>query len=118
MLKEPAHNPHATLLTLYMNAVDEMASDETRQAIAAECKRAEPYIFNNGRSPAALSNPFSKELILLGASRTLFRDGDVYFDRSVFSPRRSKRTTRLHFSSTCPRSLPHKSHTDHSNTKR
>lgn len=117
MLKEPTRNPHATLLTLYMNAVDEMAFAETRQAIAAEYKRAELYIFNNGRSPAAFSNPYSKESILLGASRTLFRDGDAYFNRSVLFPRRSKRTTRLHFS-TCPRSLPHKSDTNHSNTKR
>jgi hypothetical protein len=83
MLKTPDLNPHATLLTLYMNAVDQMAVAETRQAIAAEYTRAEPYVFKDGRSPAALSNPYSKERVLLGSSRTLFRDGDGYFDRRV-----------------------------------
>ncbi|GAB7330094.1 hypothetical protein MBLNU13_g01778t1 [Cladosporium sp. NU13] len=86
MLKKPDLNPHATLLTLYMNAVDEMARAETQQAVAAEYARAEPYVFKDGRSPAVFSNPFSKERILLGASRTLFRDNDGYFDRQVLRP--------------------------------
>lgn len=66
-----------------MNAVDDMARAETRQAVAAEYKRAEPYIFKADirSNPAAFSNPYSKERILLGASRTLFRDGDGYFGR-------------------------------------
>lgn len=67
-----------------MNAVDEMAQAETYQAVAAEYKRAEPYIFKDDRSPPALAPPYSKERILLGASRTLFRDNDAYFDRLVF----------------------------------
>lgn len=66
-----------------MNAVDDMARAETQQAVATEYKRAEPYIFKDGlrSNPAAFSNQYSKERILLGASRTLFRDGGEYFGR-------------------------------------
>ena len=81
MLKTPDLNRHATLLTLYMNAVDEAARDETRKAVETEYKRAEPYVLGTTSSPAAFSSPYSKERILLGASRTLLRDNDVYFDR-------------------------------------
>jgi hypothetical protein len=79
MLKTPELNPHATLLTLYMNAVEQMAQSETGKDAIAEYKRAEPYIFKI--APAAFSLPDSKERILLDASRTLLRDNDMYFDR-------------------------------------
>ena len=79
MLKTPDLNRHATLLTLYMNAVDDAARDETCKAVETEYKRAEPYVLGATGSP--FYSPYSKERILLGASRTLLRDNDVYFDR-------------------------------------
>lgn len=81
MLKTPDLNPHATLLTLYMNAVDEMARDESMKDIEAEYKRTEPYIFKANTPAQAPLQRYSKQQILLGASRTLLRDVDKYFDR-------------------------------------
>jgi len=121
MLKTPDLNPHATLLTLYMNAVDQMARAETHQAVADEYTRAETYVFKNGRSPAAFSSPYSKERILLGSSLTLFRDGDEYFNRQVLRPFLSFLPSFLLASSqfiACSQVLPHKSNTAMLNTKR
>jgi hypothetical protein len=88
-LKPRAENPHATLLTLYMNAVDETAMNHggkqgTDQR--AECKRVAPYIFGDKKgaaikiSPSQFS-PYTKEIIFMGSSQAVGRDGDLHFDR-------------------------------------
>lgn len=71
-----------------MNAVEEAIAqqDEAHSAIEAEIRRAAAYVLGAGKDneaagALAMLSPYGKQPILLAASRTLCRDGDVYFNR-------------------------------------
>jgi hypothetical protein len=88
---KPRHvNPHATLLTLHLNAVEEFAIErenkEADQSVAVN--RILPYIHNSTKrvdvtSPYALSY-YSKDIVLLAASSAIGRDVDLHFNRYVY----------------------------------
>jgi hypothetical protein len=80
-LKAPEANPHATLITLYMNAVEEAArsTPPSRALQLMERRRIEPYV-SKGTSPGP-RHPLGKESMLLQVSLDLGRDVDLYFDR-------------------------------------
>jgi hypothetical protein len=91
-LKLRDNNPHATLITLYMNAVDESAMNHSGKQDTdqrAEYKRVAPYVFGEKGGANKISpfqrSPYIKEIILMGSSQAVGRDGDLHFDRYVYA---------------------------------
>jgi hypothetical protein len=117
-LKPRDINPHATLITLYMNAVEEWALEYQGEDpdTSAEFNRVEPYIFGEDFDLSLYErSEFDKYTVLIEASITRGRDGDLHFDRYVaFLWTWNTRTWRsdcLLFPASLPRflisSLPH-----------
>ncbi|RLL98932.1 hypothetical protein CFD26_107683 [Aspergillus turcosus] len=81
LLQTPLENPHATLITLFMNAVDETLTDEDKiQGMTAHSpitKRLLKYLPPQGRP----TSPYAPELIKLNLGRDLVRTYDHIFDR-------------------------------------
>ena len=109
-LKPRDINPHATLIALYMNAVEEWVVQYQGENLdtSAELRRVEPYIFGEDADLSFCeSSEFNKYTVLMEASITRGRDGDLHFDRYVaFLGTWNARTWR----SDClffPASLPH-----------
>ncbi|KAK9782094.1 putative MYND-type zinc finger protein samB [Seiridium cardinale] len=77
LLKKPEVNPHATLITLFMNAVPEMTTlDDKISEIPAEIHRVNAYM--------AISQHMSRNdarFIRLFACREMVRDYEKYFER-------------------------------------
>lgn len=82
LLQEPLTNPHATLITLLMNVVDENITDLDRMADAAPhsptSKRLLKYLPLRGLAPTNLSDP---RIIKLSFARDLVATYDHIFDR-------------------------------------
>lgn len=79
-LQPPNINPHATLLTLFMNAVDEeMTEADDRQSLTTEQTQVSRYIPAT-EIPRSIFDP---TIYMLDAARSIVRDNDKYFDRSV-----------------------------------
>ncbi|KAK5122415.1 hypothetical protein LTR85_003999 [Meristemomyces frigidus] len=74
-------NPHATLLTLFMNAVDEMCSStELAASTRTELTGLMKYLPLVGVPPRSVND---SRAILMNFSRPIVRDVDKYFDRHV-----------------------------------
>ena len=85
-LKPRDINPHATLIALYMNAVEEWVVQYQGENLdtSAELRRVEPYIFGEDADLSFCeSSEFNKYTVLMEASITRGRDGDLHFDRYV-----------------------------------
>lgn len=85
-LKPRDINPHATLIALYMNAVEEWVVQYQGENLdtSAELRRVEPYIFGEDADLSLCeSSEFNKYTVLMEASITRGRDGDLHFDRYV-----------------------------------
>jgi hypothetical protein len=85
---KPRHvNPHATLLTSYFNAVEEIATqhrDKVEYRRAAGRKVA-PYIFGKeGQKMPSTVPRYSKENVLWSTSNHVGRDVDLIFDQYVY----------------------------------
>jgi hypothetical protein len=83
LLQTPLDNPHATLVTLFMNAVDETLTDEDRiqdlTAHSPTTKRLFKYLPPKRRP----TSPYDPELIKFNLGRDLVKPYDHIFDRSV-----------------------------------
>ena len=82
LLQEPLINPHATLITLLMNVVDENITDQDRMADAAQhsptSKRLLKYLPLKGLAPTNLYDP---RIVKLSFARDLVATYDHIFDR-------------------------------------
>lgn len=77
-LQSPDINPHATLLTLFMNAIPEMITDhEDASDLRHDMSKAMKYIPFTGL-PGNLRDP---RFLRLMEARSIFRDNDKYFNR-------------------------------------
>jgi hypothetical protein len=77
LLDDPTVNPHATLLCLFLNAVDEterMLDDMTMQM--RDMMRAMPYFTHTGKSRSR----YDPKIVLSTAAKDYVRDGDHYFN--------------------------------------
>lgn len=83
LLQTPHENPNATLLMLFMNAVDEEAIQEERNADIEnrmlEMKRVIQYIPFTTMPPSAPD--YTIESVLRASSLPLVRDLDMYFNK-------------------------------------
>ncbi|GIJ91024.1 hypothetical protein Asppvi_009989 [Aspergillus pseudoviridinutans] len=81
LLQTPLENPHASLITLFMNAVDETLTDEDRiqdlKPHSPTTKRVFKYLPPQGK-PTSLYDP---ELIKFNLGRDLVRTYDHIFER-------------------------------------
>lgn len=79
-LQEPEANQHATLLTLFLNAIpEEMTQQEDQQDMNRDLGKAMNYVPLLG-PPQGMGDP---RMLMLMEARSLLRDNDKYFDRSV-----------------------------------
>ncbi|KAI0378799.1 hypothetical protein F5Y04DRAFT_272324 [Hypomontagnella monticulosa] len=77
LLKEPRDNPHATLVALFLNAVDEMFDDdEKRKAIEHEVKEVFKYM-----APTPPTGPYDASIMVNDIATQQVRDVDKYFER-------------------------------------
>jgi len=77
LLDEPTANPHATMLCLFMNAVDEaerMLGNMTMQM--RDMMRAMPFLTQT-KKPTSKYDP---KIVLSTAAKDYMRDGDCHFD--------------------------------------
>jgi hypothetical protein len=81
LLQTPLENPHATLITLFMNAVDETLTDQDRlhdlTAHSPTTKSLLKYLPPKGR-PTSIYDP---ELVKFDLGRDLITTYDHIFDR-------------------------------------
>lgn len=82
LLQDPLINPHATLITLFMNVVDENITDQDRMADATShsptTKRLLKYLPLKGMAPINVSDP---RVIKLSFARDNVATYDNIFDR-------------------------------------
>lgn len=71
-------NPYATLLCLFLNAVDEMKREIDDQARQIRDLKSAMRFFAADRKPQSMYDP---KRILSTAAKDYVRDGDFYFDR-------------------------------------
>jgi hypothetical protein len=77
LLDDPMVSPHATLLCLFLNAVDEterMLGDMTMQT--RDMMRAMPFFTRTGKP----TSKYDPKIVLSTAAKDYMRDGDYYFD--------------------------------------
>lgn len=84
MLQEKTQNPHATLLTLYMNAVEEVLRyfedrDTSTKNRKAAMVRASRFFQKDGR----VASVHSPQVMQMTAATDSFMDFDLYFDKWV-----------------------------------
>lgn len=75
LLDDPMVNPHATLLCLFLNAVDE--TERTLGDMAMQTRdmmRAMPF------STEKPTSKYDPKMVLSTAAKDYMRDGDYYFD--------------------------------------
>lgn len=78
LLDCPEENPYATLLCLFLNAVDEMEREIDDQARQIRDLKSAMRFFAADRKPQSMYGP---KHILSTAAKDYVRDGDFYFDR-------------------------------------
>jgi hypothetical protein len=81
LLQEPAVNPHATLITLFMNAVDESMTDQDRMADATEGSQSSRDLVKYIRPTGPLTGAHDPVLIRFSFARDFVTSHDRYFDR-------------------------------------
>lgn len=77
LLDDPTVNPHATMLCLFLKAVDEaerMLGNTTMQT--RDMMRAMPF-FTHTKNPTSKYDP---KIVLSTAAKNYMRDGDYHFD--------------------------------------
>lgn len=78
LLKAPVINPHATLITLFMNAILEMATDQDElETFRRDTEEVWKYM---PLSPT-LRGSYDAGLIVKDSGRLLIRDDNKSFDR-------------------------------------
>ncbi|KAK4963528.1 hypothetical protein LTR10_001157 [Elasticomyces elasticus] len=81
LLKSPAENPHATVLLLFMNAVeDTISQEEELKIMPAEVKRVLKFMPLDMQDSAATAR-YGKENVLRSYAAVNVRDGTKYFEQ-------------------------------------
>ncbi|XXG94485.1 hypothetical protein Hte_000742 [Hypoxylon texense] len=76
LLKQPNENPNATLVALFLNAVDEMYDDsEKRKAVESEIKQVWSYM-----PPRPPTGPYDADIIIGDVATQQVRDVDKHFN--------------------------------------
>jgi hypothetical protein len=81
LLQSPAINPHATLITLFMNVVEEEMTDEDR--ISNTLSRMDMLRYMESPNLSTGKNDRSSFSCLMMAAAELGTSYDCYFDRYV-----------------------------------
>ncbi|KAK8038412.1 hypothetical protein PG994_015179, partial [Apiospora phragmitis] len=83
LLRPPWCNPHATLITLFMNAISEVTTAADEQAEAAkELRLAMKYLH-----PTPIPSMYDADMLRVAANKESLRDFDKYFDRYIHKNR-------------------------------
>lgn len=79
LLQPPSINPHATLIMLFMNVVDEtLTQEDERSDTMASFQTRMKYLGLPRKPPSSMYDP---GMILLNFAGSLIRDFDKYFNR-------------------------------------
>ncbi|ROT36821.1 hypothetical protein SODALDRAFT_298432 [Sodiomyces alkalinus F11] len=83
LLQEPAVNPHATLITLFMNAVDENMTHQDRIADATQDSRSSKALLKYIRptGPLTMTGNYNPAVVKFSFARDLVTSYGRYFDR-------------------------------------
>lgn len=83
LLQGPLVNPHATLITLFMNAVDDNITDQDKRAdMTSQSLTTERLLkYLPPKGIMAMPNPSDPELIKLSYARAYVASYDHIFDR-------------------------------------
>lgn len=81
LLQSPAVNPHATLITLFMNAVDESITERDRKAEANEGSQSSKSLIKYMRPTGPLTGAYDPTLVKFSFARDYVTTYDRYFDR-------------------------------------
>ncbi|KAK8917376.1 hypothetical protein VCV18_009840 [Metarhizium anisopliae] len=77
LLKEPQTNPHATLITLFMNAVPETVTKRDEYAsLREELSQVTKYL-----TPSFSIAPYDADRLRIDSCRDMVRNNDKFFDR-------------------------------------
>jgi hypothetical protein len=80
-LQGPLVNPHASLITLFMNAVDEAMTEQDTLASMAPHNPTTQRLYKYLPSRGRLTSPFDPELIRVSFARDIVGTYDHIFDR-------------------------------------
>lgn len=85
LLKQPSQNPHATLITLFLNAIDEVSTSADRLAnIIPETNRLQRYLPLNMQPVSQKHNHlYGAEFLAFSDARIMMGDFDKLFQRYV-----------------------------------
>jgi hypothetical protein len=83
LLKPPLENPHATLITLFMNAVEETLTDEDRLRDLARHSASSRKLVRYLAPERRLTSRYDPVLVKFNMARDLVMDYDAIFDRYV-----------------------------------
>lgn len=81
MLEHPLKNPHATLITLFMNAVEETLTDDDRIQSLTSHSRATKSLLKYLPPTGPVTSRFDPALVKLQVGRELVTTYDHIFDR-------------------------------------
>lgn len=81
LLQSPTTNPHATLITFFMNAVQEMVGPDAREDLEQEVRKLAKYMPDLGARPSM----YGARMMVMMASGALVRDVDKYFNRYILN---------------------------------
>ncbi|KAJ5948566.1 hypothetical protein N7454_001873 [Penicillium verhagenii] len=81
LLQSPLKNPHATLITLFMNAIDETLTDQDKMREITENSQATKRLMRYLPPNRALSSRYDPALIKFNFSRDLVSSYDDVFNR-------------------------------------
>jgi hypothetical protein len=85
LLKQPSQNPHATLITLFLNAVDEVSTPADRFAnIVSETEKLKRYMpLNQQLLSQRHKYMYHSEVLAFSDARIMVRNFDSLFQRYV-----------------------------------
>lgn len=81
LLQNPVQNPHATMITLFMNAVDENLTDDDRMQGLTLHSRATRDLLRYLPPKAARTSTYDPAIIKFNVGRELVTTYDRVFDR-------------------------------------
>ncbi|KAK9443069.1 MYND finger family protein [Metarhizium brunneum] len=91
LLKEPQTNPHATLITLFMNAVPETVTKRDEYAsLREELSHVTKYL-----TPSFSIAPYDADRLRIDSCRDMVRNNDKFFDRYMNACRFNEFSSRL-----------------------
>lgn len=81
LLQTPLQNPHATLITLFMNAVDETLTDQDELRDLTDNRRVTKRLFKYLPPKGRPTSPYDPALVKFDLGRDFVTTYDHIFDR-------------------------------------